>query len=310
MNHNQSIFAQRVVMVRPAGFSFNRETEASNSFQKIKSGLASVRETALREFDAFVELLKSSGIEVMVWQEASQPEKPDAIFPNNWFSTHADGRLVLYPMFAPNRRLERDPHLINALKSEFEIQELLDLSSCEEKATYLEGTGSIVFDHLHRVAYACQSPRTSGEVLKILCEKIGYDYFLFNAFDRSGKPVYHTNVLMCFGEDLAVVCLESVPLGERENLITRLKSGNRKVVEISITQMENFAGNMLFLQSPLGKNYWVISGGAFRALEDEQRNALSLNASFLMAEIPCIENVGGGGVRCMLAENFLQKKSV
>lgn len=303
-------FAQCVLMVRPASFGFNNQTAASNSFQKetpLESGL---KEKVLNEFDLLVNQLKAAGIQVIVWNDNPGRIKPDAIFPNNWFSTNGNYQMVLYPMFAPNRRLERDAELIAKIKSEFRVDELIDFTGFEQKGIFLEGTGSIVFDHREKLAYACQSVRTSEEILSLLCKKIGYRYFLFHAFDRKGDPIYHTNVLMCLGKDAVVVCLESVEKSERPSLLSQLTHSHKEVIEISLEQMENFAGNMLFLQNETKKNFWVLSQRAFNTLNREQRLKLEKSGELLFADISTIENIGGGGVRCMMAEIFFKPKSI
>jgi hypothetical protein len=302
-------FAKTVLMVRPASFSFNEETQATNSFQNNLHSNAGIFQKAIEEFDVFVAKLRKEGIEVLVWDDKESPIKPDAIFPNNWFSTHPERLLVLYPMYAANRRLERDSDLIALLKSKYAIQKTLDLTSFEKEDVFLEGTGSLVFDHPNKMAYACHSPRTSEKLIKILCDEINYHYYVFDAFDRLGKPIYHTNVLMCFAPETVVVCLDALQSSEREKLENKLAIHHSNIIKISVQQMENFAGNMLCLQKEDGTSLLVLSKRAFDSLEPQQIKQLEKTGELLLADIPQIEITGGGGVRCMLAEIFWQDKS-
>jgi len=298
--------ASRVLMVRPCSFGFNVQTASNNAFQR--SGFESgAQDAALREFDSFVALLRSHGITVDVIEDTPEPHTPDSIFPNNWFSTHSDGTLVLYPMFAPNRRLERKQNVMDHLIGTFDIRNIYDLTPYESKGKYLEGTGSMVIDREAGIVYACRSPRTDEDVLKEFCKLFDWDYFLFDAMDASGKAIYHTNVMMCVGTDLAVVCLESIrDLRVREEFLRLL--GKRDIVDISLEQMGSFAGNMLELQ-PFGERrpLLVMSASARKSLRQEQLRMIESHCDMASPDLRIIEANGGGSARCMLAEIFYEE---
>ncbi|HOG41414.1 MAG TPA: arginine deiminase-related protein [Bacteroidales bacterium] len=298
--------ANRVLMVRPCSFGFNVQTASNNAFQR--SGFESgAQEAALREFDTFVALLRSHGITVDVIEDTPEPHTPDSIFPNNWFSTHSDGTLVLYPMFAPNRRLERKQSVMDHLIGTFDIRNIYDLTPYESKEKYFEGTGSMVIDREAGIVYACRSPRTDEDVLKEFCKLFDWDYFLFDAMDASGKAIYHTNVMMCVGTDLAVVCLESIrDLRVREDFLRLL--GKKDIVDISLEQMGSFAGNMLELQ-PFGerKPLLVMSSSARKSLRQEQLRMIESHCDIASPDLRIIEANGGGSARCMLAEIFYEE---
>ena len=293
-------------MVRPCSFGFNVQTASNNAFQR--SGFESgAQEAALREFDSFVALLRSHGITVDVIEDTPEPHTPDSIFPNNWFSTHSDGTLVLYPMFAPNRRLERKQSVMDHLIGTFDIRNIYDLTPYESKEKYFEGTGSMVIDREAGIVYACRSPRTDEDVLKEFCKLFDWDYFLFDAMDASGKAIYHTNVMMCVGTDLAVVCLESIrDLRVREEFLGLL--GKKDIVDISLEQMGSFAGNMLELQ-PFGerKPLLVMSSSARKSLRQEQLRMIESHCDIASPDLRIIEANGGGSARCMLAEIFYEE---
>ena len=298
-------------MVRPVRFAFNEETAANNAFQQRseteEAAQATARE-AIEEFDAFVRLLRENGITVEVVQDTPEPFTPDSIFPNNCFSVHGD-TLVLYPMFAPNRRLERKK-LINFRFTDFRFSisnhsKLKDLTSYEESGRFLEGTGSLVLDREHRVAYACLSPRTDEEVLREWASAMGYSYLTFHSQDGQGMPVYHTNVMMHVGSRQAVVCLESIPNpSEREALKAMLEQYGKEVVPITLAQMNQFAGNMLELHNEHGEQLLVMSQTARRSLTATQIATLSKHTRILSPDIHAIEAAGGGSARCMMAEIF------
>lgn len=302
-------FTNTVFMVRPANFRFNEQTSASNAFQ-IKGGdFTSIREKALSEFDAMQQKLSDSGINVFVIEDTADPAKPDAIFPNNWISLHKNGTVVLYPMEAENRRLERREDIMKTLEERFDVNERLNLSYNEQLGRYLEGTGSIVFGHREKTAYAAISSRTHPETFKDLCGAIGYRPVLFHAFDEHKKPIYHTNVMMCIGNGFAVICLDTIPdAGEKEYLRRILTAAGRTIIEISPNQVKRFAGNMLQLQNREGKKILVLSQTAYDAFTEKQRTDIRKYTEMLPIGIPTIEQVGGGSVRCMIAENFLTPK--
>lgn len=288
-------------MVRPAKFAFNPQTAATNSFQSPNAG--DVHEQALQEFDTVVQQLRHAGFVVETAQDDALAPLPDSIFPNNWFSTHPEGKLFLYPMLTENRRAERKPEIIDALRNAFGYTSLLDLSPHEKDGRFLEGTGSIVFDHTHHIAYAGISARTDRDVLLEVCGALNYLPFVFMAFDRNNLPVYHTNVVMAVGEDIAVCCFDAIhDEADRVGLHTLLKKSDKTVVPVSLAQMESFAGNMLFITNPAGKKYVAVSAAAWDSLSETQKATISSHAEPILAKIPAIEKHGGGSIRCMLAE--------
>ncbi|MCF0166761.1 MAG: amidinotransferase [Bacteroidales bacterium] len=294
----------KVLMVMPCAFGFNSQTAGSNDFQK-KGFAEGAQATALREFASFVSLLKANKIEVALAEDTPSPATPDSIFPNNWFSTHEDGTLVIYPMLAPNRRLERKNTVIETIYRNFDVKRVIDLSWWENEGKYLEGTGSMVLDRVNRIAYACLSPRTDREVLEDFCSKLGYTYILFTAKDGKGTDIYHTNVMMSIGTEVAVVCLEAIAdEDERARVRESLESTGHKIVEISLKQMAGFAGNMLELTSTDGRRLLILSGSARKALNKSQSQELLRHYRLLSPELDVIENNGGGSARCMLAELF------
>jgi hypothetical protein len=271
-----------------------------------------MREKAIEEFDQFVAQLRAVGIDVLVAHDSSEPAKPDAVFPNNWVSFHQEGHIVTYPMFAPTRRLER---------SEAVLQTVLDagfqqtgsrwhLEQQEANNRFLEGTGSIIFDHPHRLAYACLSPRTDSALLDQLCDVLGYKAVAFHSVDDHGQAVYHTNVMMALGETFVVICLESVPdQEEKAKLLALFNETGKEVVEISLEQMNAFAGNMLQVRNQEGKTYLIMSETAYQSLSSAQIEQLSSHTQLLHSQLNTIETYGGGSARCMLAEIYLPKKN-
>ncbi len=298
--------ANRVLMVRPCSFGFNAQTATNNAFQRrgFESG---AQEAALREFDSFVALLRSHGVVVDVIEDSPEPHTPDSIFPNNWFSTHSDGTMVLYPMCAPNRRLERKQAVMDHLIGTFDIRNIYDLTPFESKGKFLEGTGSMVIDREAGIVYACRAPRTDEDVLKEFCKLFEWDYFLFDAIDAAGKAIYHTNVMMCVGTNLAVVCLESIRDASAREALVRLL-GKRDIVDISLEQMGNFAGNMLEVQ-PAGERrpLLVMSAAAKKSLRQEQLRLIESHCDVASPDLSIIEANGGGSARCMLAEIFYEE---
>lgn len=298
-----------ILLVRPSHFVFNNQTAASNAFQHTPDTITDTVKNAQSEFEIFSETLREKGVNVIVVNDTPNPVKPDAVFPNNWVTFHNDGTVVLYPMFAPNRRLERRNDIIEHLKERFEIKEVIDLTSFEKKHVFLEGTGSIVFDHTNKIAYACLSPRTDKELFIMLCEQLQYKAHYFHALDRGGKEIYHTNVMMCLGEDFAVVCMESISdPKENSSLRKSLESTGHHLIEISFAQMNHFAGNMLAVLNDNNEKLLVMSQSAYDSLTDEQKNTLKRYCTPLPLAIPTIESVGGGSARCMIAEVHLPKK--
>jgi hypothetical protein len=299
-----------IVMVRPANFGYNQETAANNAFQVLDDrSPKTISQTAIQEFDKAVQKLKDHGIKVIVWQDKSEPKKTDAVFPNNWFSTHQDGTLLLYPMFSKNRRLERDPEFIEFLNSSFEVTRDYTMTHYEDENLFLEGTGSIIIDHVNNLAYACGSIRTDASLFDKWCVINNLRGIYFNAQDKNGQAIYHTNVMMALGTDYAVICLDSITSEESKNkVVDTLTLSGKKIIALSTDQMNRFAGNMIELRGQQGQKYLVMSQTAFDSLSPEQLTVIKNHVIPLTLEIPTIERYGGGSARCMIAEIFLAAK--
>ncbi len=294
----------KILMVRPFRFAFNEETAQNNYFQQAgESGSVAVK--ALEEFDAFVSQLRGKDVDVTVVQDTPEPWTPDSIFPNNWFSSHISGELVLYPMFAENRRQERKREVLDLLTRKMNHRKVIDLTHWEKEDEFLEGTGSMVFDRDKQTAYCCRSPRTSEKVLADFCARMNYDAVVFDATDKNGNLIYHTNVMMAVGNQVAIVCLESVKDdNERQKVVSRLTSAGKIIVDISLDQVARFAGNMLEVKSRNGQPIMVMSTSARSALTAAQETVISIYNTILSAPLSTIETNGGGSARCMLAEIF------
>ncbi len=305
--------ADAVFMLRPAGFGWNPETEASNRFQRSSPDSRETQQRkAVAEFDAVAFALRTAGVDVHALEEPAETACPDAVFPNNWVSLHHDGTVVLYPMQAPSRRLERRTELLAALEERggFAVARLVDLSYHELSGRFLEGTGSVVFDHVERTAYACLSPRTHPEVFAELCNELGYEPVTFEATDASGVPVYHTNVLLSIGTRFAIICADAIGPRGRGALLERLGATGRRVVAIERSQMCSFAGNALELGVQGGGTVLAMSARARQSLKSADLKMLQdCVPEIIAAPIPTIEDLGGGSVRCMLAEVFLPRRS-
>jgi hypothetical protein len=305
--------AATVLMVRPASFGSNPQTAASNAFQDATAGSLRIepQSAVLGEFDALANALQRAGVEVLIAADTPEPAKPDAIFPNNWVSFHHDGTVALYPMLAPNRRCERRDDIIEQVVREgsFHVSRVVDLSHREAEQKFLEGTGSLVLDRVRRVAYACASPRTDLDVLGEFAQQLDYDLMTFEALDGAGRAVYHTNVLMAIGAGFAVVCGESIAnLEHRAAVFAKLRATGHDIVDITLRQMADFAGNVLEL-APAKGNLIALSTTALQSLQAAQRRVLESHAGLVPVSIPTIERFGGGGVRCMLAEIHLPKRA-
>lgn len=299
-----------ILMIRPVSFGFNAETAESNAFQQqLALSQAEIQEKVLAEFDAFVSKLREKGVNVEVIEDTVSPPKPDAVFPNNWVSFHPDGTVYLYPMCTPNRRAERRTDIIESLKSRYQIQTVKDLSPAETENRILEGTGSMVFDHLNQKVYACLSPRTEKSLLVEYAGMIGYEPVIFTSLDGNGGEIYHTNVVMCMGEGFAVICLDTIrDATERKLVEDTLKNTGNEIIDITIEQMNHFSGNMLQVKNTEGKTFLVMSQSAFDALTETQRANLNRLTEILPVAIPTIETIGGGSARCMMAEIYCPKK--
>ncbi|WP_321855074.1 citrulline utilization hydrolase CtlX [Paraburkholderia tropica] len=294
-----------VLMVRPARFAFNPETARDNLFQHDAPQRDGVHRAALAEFEAYVDALRARRINVLVVDDTLDPPTPDSIFPNNWWSSHADGSLVLYPMRAPNRREERHGPVLGALARHAQWPVTVDLSGYEREAVFLEGTGSVVFDRDTRRCYACRSPRTHQQVLDALTQWLGYETIVFDAVDARGAPIYHTNVMMWIGTALAGVCLDAITdVQARRDVLASLRAAGKHVIELSGAQLAAFAGNMLELRDGDGAPMLVMSRTAWASLDVMQRALIEAHATPVVVDIDTIEHVGGGSARCMLAEVF------
>lgn len=298
-----------ILMVRPVRFGFNEQTADSNAFQDVKLAAQTkdvAQDDARREFDDMVAQLRVAGVNVTVVEDTPEPFTPDSIFPNNWVSFHQSGKIVLYPMQAQNRRLERRMDLIESLKDKFQVEQIIDLTYFEEQGKFLEGTGSMVLDRRYKTAYACVSPRTHPEVLAAFANAMGYKVVQFEAADQNGKAVYHTNVLMCIGDNFAVVCLAAITdPDQRQQVRDSLINSGKNVVEISHQQMNNFAGNMLMVNTKRDEKLLVMSTTAYQSLTAKQRDELDDYAQLIHFDLSMIEGNGGGSARCMMAEVHL-----
>lgn len=296
-------------MVYPSTFGFNEQTAVTNAFQqKIEADADDITSKACREFDGFVEKLRSKGIHVTVFRDSLNPPKPDAVFPNNWISTWTDGGIYLYPMATESRRRERNQLVVDQLDQDFTVGKVVDLSGEEEKGMYLEGTGVLVFDHPNKLAYGVISPRCSEELFKNHVTQLGYKPVLFSAVDAKGQPVYHTNVVMGVQSTTAVICGEAIKdEAEREHVLSKLRQ-HQAVVDITLDQMNNFCGNVIEAQNDQGKLFLIMSRTAHDNFSPEQRDILSEDKELLPVDIPTIETIGGGSARCMVAEVFLPFK--
>lgn len=303
-----------ILMVRPVNFRMNEQTAVNNYYQKVLDNITpqTVQQQALQEFDAFVKKLQSVGIKVIVVQDTKEPDTPDSIFPNNWISFHESGDVALYPMFAENRRLERREDVLELLEKEgFHIENVVDYTSAEEEDIFLEGTGSLLLDRQHSKAYCALSPRADEELFIEFCEDFEFTPVVFTAYqtvDGKRMPIYHTNVIMCLGEDFAVICLDCIDdKAERKNVLKNLKDDDKEVIVITEEQVVQFAGNMLHVKNSEGKRFVVMSNAAYQSLTKEQLQKLEKQGELLYSSLDTIEACGGGSARCMMAEVFLPK---
>ncbi|WP_076379232.1 citrulline utilization hydrolase CtlX [Filimonas lacunae] len=290
-------------MIRPVQFTYNEQTAVNNAFQQTGKQ-ENAQEKALEEFDRFAAVLQKNGIKVTVINDTPQPHTPDSIFPNNWISFH-EGRICLYPMYAPNRRQERKPAVIAQMQEACGPLPILDFSYYELQNVFLEGTGSMVLDRVNRKAYACLSPRTNERLFRTYCEQMNYTPVVFHATDANGQQIYHTNVVMCIGSLFAVICLDAIPdEGERQYVVEQLKSNHKEIIDISLDQMNHFAGNMLQVHSRALETCLIMSTQAYQSLTEEQIKQLGVYNNIIHSPLDTIETNGGGSARCMLAEVF------
>jgi len=302
-----------ILMIRPVNFRMNEQTAVNNYFQEdIDISNAKINAKAQEEFDAFVDKLRDAGVNVIVENDLETSDTPDSIFPNNWISFHENGDVGLYPMFAVNRRKERREDVLDRLEEEgFIIKNIMDYSSAEEEGIFLEGTGSILLDRIHRKAYCALSPRADEELFIEFCEDFEYTPVVFTAYQTyEGKrlPIYHTNVMMCMGEKFAVICLKSIDdKKERNTIIQHLREDGKEIIDITEAQMHQFAGNMLQLKGSNNQSLLVMSKAAFDSLDPHQISRLQAYCKIISSDLDTIETCGGGSARCMMAEVFLPR---
>lgn len=303
----ESLSTRELMMVRPSRFSYNPETSESNAFQNAGSTEqgGEIARLALMEFDHMVGMLRSNGVTVHVFEDQPEPPKPDAVFPNNWISFHADGRIITYPMMAESRQREVRQDILRFAMDHWGFSHVLRLDARASGGHFLEGTGSLVLDRPAKLAYACLGPRTEKELLLEWCDLNGYEPVMFTAVDRNKLPIYHTNVIMGLGDGFAVVCSESIhDPAEKSQVLASLENSGKSVVHLSMTQMEHFAGNMLQVRNQEGKALLVMSEQARQALDQDQLDVLCHHAVLLPVPLWTIERYGGGSARCMMAEVF------
>lgn len=301
-----------ILMVEPVAFGYNAQT-AENNFFQVNSENAQTQSKALREFSDFAEKLSARGINVLIVKDTLEPHTPDSIFPNNWVSFGQDGRVVLYPMFAPNRRDERRMDIIDFIEKQgFEVKEIVDLSSAENYGKFLEGTGSMIFDHENKLAYGAISPRLDEILFREFCDKMGFVPVVFHSFQTANHqrlPIYHTNVMMSVADDFVMICLDSIDdETERKNVVEIIKKSGKEIIELSEEQIQNFAGNMLQLRNKNGEKFLVMSQTAYDVLTEDQKQRIEQYCEMIYADLHTIQTNGGGSARCMLAEIFLPRK--
>jgi hypothetical protein len=291
-----------VLMVRPCQFYPNPETAADNAFQaRLDCTVDALSTVARKEFDAAVQKLRAAGVNVHIFEDTVEPEKPDAVFPNNWISTHHDGRVALFPMYSALRRRERRQDIVEELRKHYRVTEVIDYSAFEDEGCCLEGTGSLVLDYLNKIAYVSLSNRSNPKVIQRFADDFSYEPVTFTSIGSNGQPIYHTNVMMCIGTAFAMVGVELIRnKAERQQVRARLEKTGKEIVELSADQIANFAGNAIELHNKGGEKLLVLSSRADRALTEEQRERLSRYARLVSLELPTIE-LGGGSARCMIA---------
>ena len=296
----------KVLMVRPASFGFNSETAANNHFQNAEAQSNDTAVRARREFDDYVDLLRRNGVDVWVIQDTPKPYTPDSIFPNNWFSTHITGELILYPMFAPNRQKERKLSALATVGMLEGVTKIVNLSGFEKEHLYLEGTGSMCLDRVHKKVYYCASERSSEKVVEEYCSELDYTSLFFHSYDSQGQPIYHTNVMMTIATEYAVVCLESIrDEEERRRVVESLEASGHEIVPITLEQVYHFAGNMLEVLDDKGQSLLLMSAAAKASLTPDQLRTLQRYSRILAPDLTTIETIGGGSARCMVAEIFI-----
>ncbi len=306
MNQSKQI-TDTILMVRPAHFGYNMETAQNNAFQTNDTSRTpeEISNLARQEFDHFVQKLRDHGIEVVVVEDTPEPIKADAVFPNNWISFHGNGQIITYPMFSSVRRKERREDIINTMINQFHFSDTVRLEQqFGETDQFLEGTGSMILDRDHQLVYACISVRTHPDLVQQFCQHIRYRPILFHALDRDGQEIYHTNVMMAIGETFAVICLDCIPKEERNKVKAHLGETNKQIIDISLQQMEAFAGNMLQVRNKKEETFLVMSEQAYQSLTQKQITQIEKHTQILYSPLDTIEAYGGGSARCMMAEVF------
>jgi hypothetical protein len=308
MSQSAAQSTDSVLMIRPGRFYPNPETAADNAFQSDATReLDALTVAARNEFDAAVQTLRAAGVNVHVFEDTAEPEKPDAVFPNNWISTHHDGRIAIFPMYSALRRRERRQDIVEELRRLYRVTEVIDYSRFEDDGCFLEGTGSLVLDHLNKIAYVSLSNRSNAKVVQRFVEDFSYEPVTFTSIGSNGQPIYHTNVMMCIGTAFAMVGVEMIPTKpERQAVRARLEKTGKEIVELSADQIANFAGNAIELHNQDGEKLLVLSSRAGRTLTENQRKRLSRYARLIPLELSTIE-LGGGSARCMLATIHLPR---
>ncbi len=304
-----------ILMVRPISFRANEQTASNNYYQKTVDGKSpeKLQQLAEQEFDDYVEKLRSIGVNVVIYDSKDNLDTPDAHFPNNWISFHQNGTIGLYPMFAPNRRLERREDVLETIEEKgFKIDNVIDYTSAEDAGFFLEGTGSLILDRVNRKAYCALSARADEELFIEFCEDFEYTPIVFKAYQTVNgqrKEIYHTNVMMCIGETFAVICLDCIDdKKERKNVISNLKADGKELIIISEAQVANFAGNMLQVRGKNDKLYLIMSQAAYHSLSQGQIDTIEKHSAIISSSLQTIEACGGGSARCMMAEVFLPKQ--
>ena len=293
-----------VVMVRPHHFTSNPQTMLDNAFQS-ECLAPNQSEQAYNEVTNAVKLLKNEGVKVHLFED-EQTQTPDSVFPNNWFSTHQSGELLIYPMFVENRRLEYRKDIIDFLTDHYKVSSVTDYSFLSKENSFLEGTGSLVIDHQNKLAYAVESKRTTKSVVNTICEQLKLSPIVFNAYDEQGTAVYHTNVLMCIATKFVMISLNMVPIEQRAQLAKHFLKSHHQVIDLTLEQINSFCGNAIELQGKNGR-ILALSQTAFNALTPEQITVIQKTAKLVPLPIPTIESAGGS-VRCMIAGVHLQNK--
>lgn len=306
-----SQITNHILMVRPANFGFNEQTAESNAFQTNDNSISQkeISQRAMSEFDAMVALLRGKGVNVIVSEDSAEPVKHDAIFPNNWVTFHDDGSVILYPMYAPMRRLERQEHILEQIIGHFKMEKIYHLEKSEAENLFLEGTGSMILDRPNKIVYACLSPRTDNAVLDRFCHVTKFKKMLFTSVDKKGQQIYHTNVMMALGDTFCVIGLDTVlDVMERAYIVGSLETTGKEIIDLSISQIDSFAGNMLQIKNAEGKTFLAMSEQAYKSLTKSQITQIEKHTEILPIPIYTIEKYGGGSVRCMMAEIFLKEK--